>query len=745
MTDLSGLSDAQLLQLANSGGSPTAAPPPMPVQVTSQPPVLGAQPAPQYNQGFNPATATDAQLQAYAADNNPHMSSPEDFGRSVMGGLDRGIAGLGTTIQGVNDLGHQIAQAGVSFMGRHGVGDGKLHIPEHGVGNMPTMQDYLQLLGNAAGQKAGVDPASVQAGVGMTMPGAGMSSMAPSGEQLAVGLNGGVPIHKPQTVAGDYAQRIAEFAPMLGTPGKATTRLARMLVPGGGSQAMQDAAPENLKSQAATLGAALGGGLVEGGVAVANAPHRLIGQAMSELSPEQVQAAQVAQQSAASLPGGGIHITPPEASGSKAMLALQHFAENSPAGRKFTDPVFAKRPGQVSSTVNALADAISPPDTAPSASAIKNQAGAQGVLDAARQDVNAQAQPHYDALPGQVTPPNPAEVAPQARYAGTPIPTEQYAPLAKNQAYQIALGQVRGDKLLNAGIAHLPDTDLGVVNEVVKQLDRNQMAEQQTAMNPGGSNYKASLYGAARKVADDLGASVSPNWRAARDIVAQGHEQVLDPMAGGPVGRIAKSDTIPRQVGAMFPAQPVEGSAGETGAAAAQLPRDVTANLTRHHLIDAFNTANTDNVTGPNEFAGAKLAKALVGHDERAAALQNTLQAMDPSGTLGGHSDDLMAALQATGRRQQTGSQTSFNNELGAQIRSSPAPIRVLGAIADPLEWGKNIDHAIGGKLYQSKVKLIADMLSASPQDAAAIMAKAQKANSSILPQLLMDSRETRH
>lgn len=610
----------------------------------------------------------------------PKVGAGEDVLRTIPGGLARGV----TATAGVLGDAQNIGQRGFNWVADRALG---------------VAQD---MTGNDFGVAHHPHTQAVDHGI---LDGGGITS---------ADLNHGVqdiagPYHEPQSWQGraaDTASGVAASTAIF--PGSLLAKAMRIAVPTAGSAAAGEATRGTKYEPAARIAGLLAGGTLQNaGESIANAPTRLMSKALAGTTPEQLADAIRLQQSAASLPGGGIHITPPEALGSPGMLGLQHFAENAPAGRALAAPIFADRPEAVARVVRALADRVAPADTAPAASAIRNQGAAQGVLTQQRQAINATASPHYEALESNV------------------IPDEQFQTLAGVPAYADALAQVRGDKLLNADIAHLPDNDLAVVNETVKKLDQSAMAHQQTATNPAGDNRRASLYTAARAQADQLAGDVSPDWRAARDIVAQGHEQVLDPLAGGPVGRIAKTDQIPRQVGALFPAKPPEGSAVETAAAASMLPPEVTANITRHHLIDALNSENVGTMAGPSQWVGGRYAKAIAGHDERAAALDATLRALDSTGDLSAHKDALIEALRATGKRVPPGSGTAFNDQQASVFGKSPGPVGLVTKILDPLHWGQAIDHAVGGRLYERNVQQIIKMLQSTPEQAAPIMGKA--------------------
>jgi hypothetical protein len=651
-----------------------------------------------YNAGFG-GLAPEA-ARALLANTDPNMSGGEDTARSVVTGLERGGAGILAAPGNISDLvGH-----GTEWALHHGYGAlqdwtrSNLGVPYMGAGNKTFDQgpqiNYAHLNGTVS--QSDVDNA-IQSVAG--------------------------PYHAPQTTLARYAERGAEFAPMvLGGGGSLPGRVASTLASSVGSQALEDQAPEAWKPAAALAGAVLGGVPGAAWGAIKNAPYKLIRTGIGELTPQSLADAIQGQVTAANLPGGGIHVTPPEVMNTPGMLALQHFAENSPQGRTLAAPIFADRPQQVTNVVRALADRIAPEDQNASASAIANRTGAQGALTSARQGFNAQAAPHYDALQTYT------------------LPDDQFKVLSEHPAYAEAQASLRSNPILNATVAHLPDNNLATVNEVTKLLDRNVTANSQTAMNPSGNNQVAAQYQGARSLADQVAGDASPDWSAARDIIAQGHADVLDPMANGPVGRIASKTTIPGQVSAFLPKSAVEGTANDVASAAQALPPEVTGNLTRHYIIDQLNASNP--VYPPNQWGGAKLSQALVGNPERASALANALDALDPSGDLTSHSNAVNDALQATGNRWAVGSKTSFNDQMAETMKQGP--IRFFTKLADPLEWGQHLDKAMGGRLYQNNVETIVKMLGASPSEAAGILARATPKANGLADQLLLNANGSR-
>lgn len=731
--DLQGLTREQALALL---GQPSPAPQPIPVGAQALPPIQGVnshgQPlaGPDYNQGALP---NQAQTLALLADMDPSMSPGEDVARSAIGGLQNTVAGLATTPRGLEDTAQALPQAGVDFLARHGVGDGKFQVPA--VGDMlhaPGAMGLGNLVQGVVGQGAkqlGVDPTLARLALSVMSP--TMALAGPSPAEAATALNNGNPTHTPQTALGRYVKRGVEMAPMLVAPGSVAQRIANVLVPAAASQAAQDAAPDRYKGLAAMAGAVLGGGGVAGVSRLAAAPQAAFGGAMEGVTTDQMQAAQALRVQAAQR---GIQLTVPEAvqqvtSNGTGLGRLQRVVEGTKQGHALTAPYFARRPGQVSGAVTDLADAIAPPTTQPSMIGVRGQQAAITALDRARQTVNAVAKPDYDALANQ-----PMDVEPRAQLMAQP-------------SYQIALRQLRADPELGPTIAGLPDNSVAVVNAVKQRLGTMGEQAKGTPLTPGDNQLAGVRFGA-KALADALARDASPQYANANDTVANLSQQYVDPLKAGPLGAMSQSAEVPAQTGALYPRSPLAGAPNETAAAVSILGRQapgVAEDLTRQHILNNLDTSMRSLQGGQNQYVGAKLAVALAGSPEQAATLRSGVSSLpgvnwvpdSATGVVGPVSvgetharnlDELLQALEATGKRQPPGSMTAFNASDLKDLHIAPFA-QAVGRLTDPLEWGKGLADIINRANYRRNTSKLAEMLMGAPEDTTAILTKAQKAS----------------
>lgn len=645
------------------------------------------------------STALSPQDRAAWANARP-MGAAEDAGRSAVTGLERaanGIAALPASLRDTWNNLPQAAQNATDWLFKQG-------------GILPQ---------NTSPSKA-VRPVDQAARAGDL--GALLAQTFPTQTQLDQSAQKNLgPYHQPQTWQGRTAQTVSEMAPNAFLPGGAAARVARVLVPALASSAAGEATHGTSLEKPARIAGGIVGGLAEGGIeAAANAPQRIFGDAARNLTDQQAMLAQQLRENAAR---EGIDLTVPEAvqqvtNGATGLGRVQRLVENASPTASRMAAYFAPRPGQVRGAVMNAADALSPETVAtpPGVLGMRAQTAAQGGLDAVRGQINAATEPLYQALQGQE------------------IPSADFAALSANPSFARALNAVRSDPELNGAIAHLPDNNLAVVNEVQKHLGTLATAARQTELNPNGNNFLAALRGQAADSADATARAASANvgageYGAARDVQSAARAAQLEPLQAGPVGAISRTADLGAQTGSLFPANPPLGQPAETAIALHTLngqDGSLAGALLRQHVGNTFNQSTRDLVGGPSQYGGAMFAKNIAGNAEQAATLRGGLDIADPTGGAGDRMDALLEALRATGRRERPGSMTSFNDADINALKQAPAAIKFLGGLGDPLEWTKNLSNWTGGRLYGRNLNVLADLL--TNPDTAAVLQQAQTA-----------------
>lgn len=519
-------------------------------------------------------------------------------------------------------------------------------------------------------------------------PGA-LIKMAPTSEQVGSARQGVMGSdYVPQTTGGEYARTIGQFAPAALAPGGVGARAANVLVPGlmseGAGQLTKGKSYENL---ARVLGG-LAGGLGVGAATRGSPVSRMLADDTAGVSDSQIAAARtLMEQSPVRLTGA--EAVQQVTGGASGLGTRQRVLEGTPQGRRVIGAALADRPDQVRSAAMAAFDDVAPASQAPAMLGTRAKDAADSAITKVRQAINQRADGNYRALVGQN------------------LSAQIYAPLIENPSYKAALTALRNNPELNNAIRDLPDTDLSVINRVVQQLDTMEASARPSVMNPEGNNLLAAERAGGRGIANDavkmedaIG-TTSGDWTKARQIVADGRANELDPLRAGPLGKIAETDQIKAQTGALYPMAPAEGAAGETVQALQSLPSDLAAALTRQHLANSFNESTQALQGGANQYGGAKFAATIAGNPEQRTVLNAGIGVAAPQAQA--RLQTLLQALEATGKRQPQGSMTAYNNEelkrlgevgfAGETVRAAssiPFATRQLGDMIQDFQKSRN-------------------------------------------------------
>lgn len=569
------------------------------------------------------------------------VSVAEDMARSAGTGITNFMAGTFGQAGDLRSMGESLAGWVRDNLDPKAKGR-QLTLPP--LGAMNPAQEAVR---NAAKQiitKAGADPRLARALTVFASPG-GVGA-APTTPEAAMALTHDKPLYKPQTKAGEYTRTVATFAPAALVPGTATQRLTRVLAPALTSEtAGQLTKGKPVEPYARLAGALLGGGV--GDFATRGAPReRLLAEASRPATDAQIAEARALMEAGQAR---GVRLTMAEAlqqvtNSGTGMSRMQRVLEGTNTGNAQIAPVMSARPGEVRGAITGFADQIAPPTDQPSMLGAQAQETADRALNGVRQGINDQARPFYDQLPGDS------------------LPATDYAALSQNPSYTAALRALRSNPELNARYANLPDTDLSVVNAVIKRLNTGAEQVRPGPMNVQGADHElASIRDAAAQTARETASQASPAFEAARQIVAEGRQANLEPLQRGPLGTIAANPDVRAQTGALFPGQPLEGGSNETRLALQMMggpTSDAAKGLVRQQIVNSANEATQDLVGGPNQWGGAKWAAGQMGNPEQARTLSAGVEAV------GGDPQDLNTlaeVLRATGRRERPGSMTAYN------------------------------------------------------------------------------------
>lgn len=207
-----------------------------------------------------------------------------------------------------------------------------------------------------------------------------------------------------------------------------------------------------------------------------------------------------------------------------------------------------------------------------------------------------------------------------------------------------------------------------------------------------------------------------PEVRARLENIANARD-VLDRAMVGPLGALAKrkDPTTQAAIEALFPTNPLPGSAQEVGSAVAALASKsptVARQLVRAHVESVFNEAAQNLQSGMNQFGGASFAATLRGNRQQAENLQAAVKALPAGDKTWTGLDKMLNVFEAQGTRQRIGSQTSFNNEINAALKRGGA-VEAAGkvGVGGMLQWPRKALETVENWRMGRNVDRLAEML----------------------------------
>lgn len=601
-----------------------------------------------------PAGMFDDLIQKYNNQTQEKSSVPADIAYSAASGVGRGVAGIaglpGDLAQGSKQLGR--------YMGFEPPQRSAMdHIAGYfGADRVPTSQDIV----NKASEM-------------------------------------GLPLadYQPQTTAGRYARSAAEMVPgaIIGPGSIAGNAIRYGVVPGLAAEAAGQATQGSSLEPYARAGAAVAAGGV-GALTERRNVNEIISRAAQGAGPDDLARAEALMQRAQA---SGVPLTRAEAlqqvtNGATAMGDVQRVVE----GQGQLRPFMSQRPEQVRQAVQGQLDNIAPANAQPSTIGPEIGRMAQGEIDAVRRGINDTTRPLYDQL------------------GNYQIPASDFNRLASDPIVANTLQEVRRNPELGRTVQGLADSDPRVFDLVQRRLGEQADAAMSPA-NPSTSRImQANNLNARQGVIDTVDAATGSRpgvpgvYEQARTQQEALRSQYLAPIENGPLGRLAKRDITTRQaIDALFPKNPVSGTEQETLDAVARLSASnpsAARQLVRAKIEQTFQTATKDLQGSENQFGGAGFRKALIGQQQEAANMAAALSGLPGGDRLLQGFDHMMEIMQATGRRQQIGSQTAFNQEMLSELKKgsvagetvSTGGIKLAGRIQQAYQdWnmGKNTDQ----------------------------------------------------
>jgi len=459
--------------------------------------------------------------------------------------------------------------------------------------------------------------------------------------------------YTPQTGAGKTAENVASFL-----PGGAIGRLANVgrnvaafgLVPGIVSEGAGRLFEGTSAEGPARFAGALAGGLGSAGAMRMGSAERLVQRSTNGVTAAELDAAEQLFQRAqqAGQPISRAEAVQAVTQGRTGIGDLQHTVEGMGGMRDF----YAARPAQNEAAARQAFEGITPQAAYPSQLGPAIGGSAERIVTDVRQAINRATRPMYDAA-GQHL-----------------VPRQVHDAMMADPLFAQTVDMIRRDPALNANVRAASDRSVRMYDEVAKQLEtRAQNAAQ--PLNPNANQSVAATTGSLGAdvkdiaIASDRAAVNGPSsYEAALANQTRLRQQYLEPLLNGPIGKIAGRDTKTKDaINALFPANPLPNSAVEIGQAVGALSARnpmVARQLVRTHAEMTFNEAAQRLVGGPNQSGGAKFAAILRGNPQQAANLEAAVRALPNGNQIWPGFNRFLEILEAQQFRQATGSRTAF-------------------------------------------------------------------------------------
>jgi hypothetical protein len=650
-------------------------------------------------------------------------SIPEDMAKGAASGVASGVAG---TAGMRGSLGNLVARGGDAAVGW--LAD-KMGAPV----NRTAIQD--------AYRKANPSPSTedVQRQI-----------EAETGSQVAAGT------YQPQTPYGRVAKTGGEFALGAVIPGSAPQRIAQVVVPTIGSE----------------VGGAIGGpaGRAAGGFVGSLGPsmlgrtpymERRLGQAAGSVTRQQFDdAAALAQDAQARDPGfrlSAAEVIQQAAPQARGLGTLQRISESAAGPDNALARMYSERPQAMARATEGALDQIAPRSTdADFLGQQVQRAAEQAGLGLERQRTAATT-PHYAAAAADVVPePQMRSILGGIDQAIASDPTGIVAgPLRELRDRLIAQpaqagapaqrtpvlgpnGQVvrYNHTPATPGTPEVPITDVGSLDRVRKYF--RELPE--TGLDASTKDQRRLIAQYLDQI-DQAMLAHSPELRTGRAIHQNLSETLVGPPMAGPLGNIGSTSKIDAQGRAFAnPVSSPDAVRRDVGYIAAEDP-NLARGLVREEMGRRADktVGGLDNTGQPDQYGGAKFARALRGNPREAGNIGAAIEtAAGPP--VNEDVQRLVDALQATGNRQRPGSLTAFNEEAVSDAKKSGLRTLADAISTKPLAA---LEEGYGRFRMGSRMNNLAEILASGPEGVRQIQEAAGRGSDTarILARLLLAER----
>ena len=513
----------------------------------------------------------------------------------------------------------------------------------------------------------------------------GLAPQGPKASEIRSGIETVTgPLHEPKTLPGKFADTATQMtvgSMALGAGGP-FARLLQGVIPGVSTEAVAQI-PGIKGTKLEPWARGITAFLASAGTQAATAPNsaeKVVSDAMQGVTKADMNKAMLLMEN--SRKPGGVALTWPEAiqhvtNGRTTLDEVSRFVENSRFGGPKMRSFYADRPQQVSTAVERQGNAIDPFPSRPEFIAPNVQKTAQEQIDRVNAGINNATRPLYNAA-------NPVRLSPAEMQA-----------IRANPAYDAIVKQIRADKYAGSHYQNVADDSVEMIDAVQKVMRGD--AEGLKQSTQGIDRFASSIASDQRGRMVDAAKTASTDYETALAEQQRLRSLYLNPLQNGPVGKLAGTDAIEQQLGAIFPRNPVAGSeAGVAKAVSALAKKDPTlaANVIGAHIDNVFNEATKKLMSGPNSAGGAKFAVLIAGNNQQARNLEAAIRALPNGDSKWIGFKNLLENLEATGRRKAVGSPTDLNTAIRQDLKAGGAVGTAAANAASPARWTTIISDA---------------------------------------------------
>lgn len=645
----------------------------------------------------------------------PPASAREDVMRTVPAGLARGFAGL----------------VGLPGDARNLIDKGVGWAEEKLLGPAPSRQTLSGLItGQAPPPRETL----------LSKLGLPEIPAPPTGADVVGAIEGQTgPLYQPQTTAGQYANKAAEFAggavagPLRQIPyalGLAATGGVAAQGAGDLAESMGGPTARAIAEPVAGVATMLAGGATSGGMRTT--PGDMAARRTQDMTERQWQEA-IARQQAAQAQGTPLLAT--EAMDSRPMQALTADVAASRYGGPINEFMDA-RPAQVANRVRQDLGTVAPPVLEPWTLAGEAQRRAEGIVGEANARRTAAASPYYDAASQQLT--SPGRIAVLQRQidrrieevgANTPGGRElmRLRQGLQEMAFDPATGQAAPTGALEQRVGPLSSQYRSTRDRITADsIDPNAMErEARGVVGPYNDRLRRIL-------------ERNPNFSAGQqEYIAQ--SPAVQELVDGPVGRIARSGDVKTMVGILSdPTSTRPATIRRLAISFGSSPEGQEAyrGMMRLYLENEFQRAAKAVQPGPNRMSGINFRNALMGGEDgtRAANLRTMfeevgrMQGLPPSELWNGF-NRTMDTFERMGRIPGVGSPTAgrgaayeeaatggvVNAIAGAADVTKGSILGMLRRKAQQWTQGENLDELARVIVNPRGVELLREMAGQMP------------------------------